>query len=218
MAKFCGNCGTQLDDDAKVCGNCGTPLEGNFSNISGIGVVNENNQILKKKAKKTVKIISILLISAVVIGTAINVAWNFTGNRGFVRKTMSAFKSYDINTLISFASEMYYCGDENNMEYYFEEAVGGYIDYFEETVGHNYKISYDINEIYTLSERRQEEILENIESSYPEFDTNLIHEIVVADITVMAKQDDRSIENDLKITMTKEGKEWKLLYLDGLYN
>ena len=28
MAKFCGNCGTQLEDNAKICGKCGTPLDG----------------------------------------------------------------------------------------------------------------------------------------------------------------------------------------------
>lgn len=28
MAKFCGNCGAQLDDDDKVCGQCGTPVTG----------------------------------------------------------------------------------------------------------------------------------------------------------------------------------------------
>lgn len=26
MAKFCGNCGAQMDDGAKICGMCGTPF------------------------------------------------------------------------------------------------------------------------------------------------------------------------------------------------
>lgn len=26
MAKFCGNCGSKMDDDAKICGMCGTPF------------------------------------------------------------------------------------------------------------------------------------------------------------------------------------------------
>jgi len=28
MAKYCGNCGTQMDDSANVCPNCGTPANG----------------------------------------------------------------------------------------------------------------------------------------------------------------------------------------------
>lgn len=28
MAKFCGNCGAQMNDDANVCGMCGTPFAG----------------------------------------------------------------------------------------------------------------------------------------------------------------------------------------------
>ena len=28
MAKYCGSCGTQMDDSANVCPNCGTPVAG----------------------------------------------------------------------------------------------------------------------------------------------------------------------------------------------
>ena len=28
MAKYCGNCGTQMDDSANVCPSCGTPVGG----------------------------------------------------------------------------------------------------------------------------------------------------------------------------------------------
>lgn len=39
MAKFCGNCGTQLEDNAKICGQCGTPLDGTSSKILDLKVV-----------------------------------------------------------------------------------------------------------------------------------------------------------------------------------
>ena len=39
MAKFCGNCGAQLDDGDKVCGQCGTPVNGNAGTVPGLKVV-----------------------------------------------------------------------------------------------------------------------------------------------------------------------------------
>lgn len=49
MARFCGNCGAQLDDDAKVCGQCGTPIDGN---VPGLKIVDPEK---KKKMMKKVK-------------------------------------------------------------------------------------------------------------------------------------------------------------------
>ena len=53
MAKFCGNCGAQLDDNAKVCGQCGTPV-GTLSAIPSVKIVDPEKQ---KKTKKTLKLI-----------------------------------------------------------------------------------------------------------------------------------------------------------------
>ena len=39
MAKFCGNCGAQLDDGDKVCGQCGTPVNGNTGTVPSLKVV-----------------------------------------------------------------------------------------------------------------------------------------------------------------------------------
>ena len=44
MAKFCGNCGTQLEDNAKICGKCGTPLDGASANIPGLKVTDPEKQ------------------------------------------------------------------------------------------------------------------------------------------------------------------------------
>ena len=49
MAKFCGNCGAQLDDGDKVCGQCGTPVNGNAGTVPGLKVVDPEKK--KKMAK-----------------------------------------------------------------------------------------------------------------------------------------------------------------------
>lgn len=61
MSKFCGNCGSQLDDSVKVCGYCGTPCN------SGVSV----EKVTKAPSGKIKKIIiSAVLIIAIVVGAS----------------------------------------------------------------------------------------------------------------------------------------------------
>lgn len=211
MAKFCGNCGTQLDDNARVCGQCGTPVDGKQAKISGVKIVNLEK---KKKIKKRIKRVFFLLLVVFITVVGIKVISNFTGKKGLVRSAMRAYKDYDIDTLVGLSSEMYYYGDENYVDEYFERSVGNGIDSFEASVGHSYKMSYEIQEMYDLSKRKQDELLKQIEYLYPNFDVDIIEKVSVADIEVTAKQGSKSIKRDVKIIMSKEEKVWKVLYLE----
>lgn len=52
MAKFCGNCGMQLNDDAKVCENCATPVANvNLNTTKTIPEVDDVNSEKKGKVK-----------------------------------------------------------------------------------------------------------------------------------------------------------------------
>ena len=211
MAKFCGNCGTQLEDNAKVCGNCGTPLDGASTNIPGLKVTDPEKQ---KKMKKTVKrVVGLVLFVAVAI-IGFNVVSQFTGYNGLLRKVMTAYEKYDIDTLVSLSSDMYYYGEEDWVDYYFDYSVGNDLDSFEASVGHSYKLTYEINETYVMSERKVDEMLREIEYSYPDFDVSIIEKVVVADLTVTAKQGSKSVNQDMNIVMTKENGTWRLLYIE----
>lgn len=210
MAKFCGNCGAQMDDDAKVCGQCGTPVEGNI-NTSLVKIVDPEKV---RRNKRIFKFIIVVIFIVAVAVTAINVISKFTGYNNLIRKTMSAYEQYDIDTLVSLSSDIYYYGEEDYAESYFENSVGPVLDYLEASVGHSCQMSYKVNETYTMSERKEKETLENIEYMYPDFDVNIIKKIVVANITITAKQENKSAKQDLDITMSKEGGTWKLLYLE----
>ncbi len=211
MAKFCGNCGTQLEDNAKICGNCGTPLDGASTNIPGLKVTDPEKQ---KKMKKTMKRVVGLAILVAVAIIAFNVVSQFTGYNGLLRKVMTAYENYDIDTLVSLSSDMYYYGEEDWVEYYFEYSVGDDLDSFESSVGHSYKLTYEVNETYVMSERKVDEMLSEIEYSYSDFDVSIIEEVVVADLTVTAKQGSKSVNQDMDIVMTKENGTWRLLYIE----
>lgn len=212
MTRFCGNCGAQLDEDARVCGQCGTPIDGNKGNIPGLKVIDPAK---KKNLMKKIKTVVALLVVAVLVVVGTKVTLSFIGTNGLVRKVMEAYEDYDIDALVALSSDMYYYSDyENYVDEYFEDSVGSNIDKFESSVGHSYKMSYEIEEIYDLSQRKQDEMLKKIEYLYPEFDVDMISKIAVANVKITVKQGSKSVNRNVIITMSKEGKSWKLLYLE----
>lgn len=210
MAKFCGNCGFKLDDNAKVCSQCNTRLDEIPEKRVGLKTVDrEKLQRLKKKVKIFL-ILGIIVFLAII---AVNIASNFMGHKGLLRKVMAAYEEYDIDTLISLSSDMYYYSEDNFVDYYFENNVGEDLDSFEASVGHSYSLTYKVNETYRLSDRKLDVLLDNIEITSPDFDTNIIKQVIIAEITVTAKQGSKSTDRELQVIMTKEGKSWKLLYI-----
>lgn len=212
MAKFCGNCGAQLGDDARVCGQCGTPIDGNQGKIPGLKDVDPKK---KNNMVKKIKTAVILLIVVVVVIAGIRIALSFMGTNGLVKKVMVAYKKYDIETLVALSSDVYRSGDyEDYVEDYFENAVGRNIDSFESSVGHSYKMTYEVDEIYELSQRKKDELMKDIEYYFSDFDLDLIGKAAVANVNITAKQGSKSSSKDIKITMVKEGSVWKLLYIE----
>lgn len=199
-----------MDDNAKVCGRCGTPVDSS-PKTSPVKIIDPER---RKKHKKIFILVIALILIAAIAAAAINVASKFTGYNGLLRKVMSAYEGYDIDTLVSLSSDVYYYGEDDYVENYFENIVGTTLDSFESSVGHSYQLSYIVNETYTMSERNTDVTLNEIENSYPDFDVSSISEIVVSDITVTAKQGNESVDKDLNIIMSKEDGTWKLLYIE----
>ena len=212
MAKFCGHCGSRMDDSVKVCGNCGTPFSGASS---ALNFVDPEKKVLKQqKLKKKIKLgigIAVLFLIAVIV---INVISAHTGHNGLLRKVMSAYKDYDIDTLVSMSSDAYYYGTADYAEEYFENAVGYSLDAFEAEVGHKYTIGYAVIETYSLSNRNYDSMIEALSWTFPKFDSSIIEKIVVAEVEVTAKQGNESSSMVVRVTMTKEDGSWRVLYIN----
>lgn len=213
MAKYCGNCGTKLDDNAKVCGNCGAAMNSVMLNTPKIEYKHTDPEKMKKirKIAKRVLVAIIIVVIAIFVYHGIS---SFTGYKGMVRKTMKAYKNYDIDMLIDMSSDMYFYCTEDFAENYFKDSVGSDLDSYEASVGHSYKLSYEINEIYMLSDRRFDEMIDTISGLYNDFDTGIIQKIAVADITVTAKQGSKTVDKNVQVTLSKESGTWKVLYIE----
>jgi Zn-dependent metalloprotease/uncharacterized protein YegL len=211
MTRYCGNCGTMLEENATVCSHCGMQVDKSEHAVS------DSETAKPKKGKQIVKKIKlavgvILLVCAVIAGISITSA--FTGSNALLRKTMRAYKNYDIDTLVSLSSDVYYYDSGDYAEAYFKDQVGRGLDEFEMMAGRNYKFSYKVKEQYALSNRRKVELLDTLQKRCPDFDTSSIDKVVEADLTVTASHNDKSVDREVKVTMTREDGTWKVLYLE----
>ena len=221
MAKFCGNCGAKLDEQAKVCGNCGTPVEklstaekpSNMEKTSKEYLKPAENQSKRKKSKR-IPVLCGCLVVLICAGIALmQILPSATGYKKLLKKVMKAYEEYDIDTLLDNSSDMFYYADADFADTYFEGSVGRSLDAFEAAVGHSYQMRYVVSDDYELAERKKSEMLDAIASSYPEFDVGIIENVRMLEVTVTAENDEESTEQVIEVALTKEEGKWKLLYL-----
>ena len=143
MAKYCGNCGNKLDDDARVCDQCGTPWGGQ----------NVNHHSEKTKSKKRTGLLILVLLFIIGVLGAVKIIPQYTGYRGFLRKVMSAYEKYDIDALVAMSSDVYYYFDaENAAEESFKDSIGDTMDSFE-TYGIKSSVpDFDVDSIEKIME------------------------------------------------------------------
>lgn len=209
MAKFCGNCGAQLDEGARVCGQCGMPVDGMPAGTPKLNIQDPEKQ---KKTQKTVRLAVLLVGLLVVAVLLINLVPRYTGYRGLLRRVMAAYEDYDVDALLSMASELYDEADDF-AESYFEANMDSALDMFEYTVGHDYSLSYKVNDIYTLSDRKMRSLRDELALAWSDYDVDAISKAVVAEVTLTAKEKGDTDDRSLQITMIKEDGAWKLLYI-----
>lgn len=215
MAKFCGNCGTQLDDSARVCGNCGTPLansnNGATDNIPG---VEYGDPAKKAKQSKIIKLGVALVALIVVTVIVINIVSGFVGYKGMVRKFMAAYEDYDVDALASMTSDLRLdvfdkYGDDYYEDYY-ENIIYNALDYFEEEVGHDFKLSYKITDAYKMTERKVDKMFEVAEEYVEDPEDYGISEVMSIELEVTAKSGKKTETKDLELCIVKESGKWKL--------
>lgn len=206
MAKFCGNCGMQLEDDARVCGNCGTPYAGDEETKAGIA------PSTKKKIKKIV-ILSAIAIAVIIIGIiSINVISYMTGFERTINTYCEAINEYDVDKALSVMSEAGMPTDTTiDYDKVFEKAMSSMLDSYESQVGHDAKVSFNIVDSYKLSDRKFQNFITMLEDTY-KYDTSDISEIQCVSVKTIitgARSSKTLSTNDLYLL--KENGKW-LIY------
>lgn len=214
MAKFCANCGAQLNDEDKVCGACGKPVAG--AAPAGNGEAAAAKEAKAKGNGKIVALVGAAIALVVVLVIAINIIGAFTGYKGTIRKMVTALKKYDVEALAALSSsvsdEVYESWYGNDIYDKYDDKVSDVLDKYEDRVGTIKKISYEITDVTELSDRRVEEIEDNLIESY-NIDVSGIKKIMTIDMTLTVKGAKKSASYSVSdLYLIKESGGWKLYY------
>lgn len=173
MAKFCGNCGAQSEDNAKMCGNCGAPFAesqngvGNIlSKIPGVNDINikpEQKDLIMKIAKIAVPVIAAVAVVLIVVFAAIVPN---TGAQGAMKKYFKALANSDSATIVELmpardTSEAI-LGDDDLAEYLDE-----YFEYSQENLDKKYgEYKYKVKDVN--AKKLDKDDIEDYEEAYDE--------------------------------------------------
>lgn len=215
MAKFCSNCGSQMNDEDKVCGQCGTPVAG--ANVNPTPAAAPAADEGKKKNNNIIiALIAIAIVAIVALVVVVNIASNFTGYKGTLNKMVKALEDDDTDALIALSSSI---SDEINeawygddFEEYYEDAIDSVLDKYEDKVENIKKISYEITDETELSKRNMEDLEEAMVDNY-DMDFSDIKKVVKVDLKITVKGSKKSGSYNVEdLIMVKEDGGWKIHY------
>lgn len=219
MAKFCSNCGAQMDDEDRVCGQCGTPFQGAAPTPTPAPAPAPTpSQAGGKSGGKGgfVGLVIGIIAAIVVIVIAVNVVGNFTGYKGTVNKMITALQKDDVATLESLASMISDAAMEDwyGDDYYdnYENMISSALDQFEDAVGPIKKIKYEITDVTEFSDRRMNDVEDDLVDRY-NLDTDMIKKILKVQLKLTVKGSKKSSSYNVNnLYLVKESGGWKLCY------
>lgn len=213
MAKFCGNCGAQMYDNARVCGYCGTPLNEENNMEYGEGQLDSEKVDCVKKGKnsKLIRRIAIVVAAVLLVLTVSGAVLLFTSYHGAVARLMNAYKSKNeaemIDMSCSFMQNTFtiaQIGEE------YESMLKDDFQRFDYNLPPGYSIKYEIVDSFELSEPLVKELLEDF-LHYGENEYS-ITAVMCVKIKIYAKEGDSTFTAQKTVYLGKERGIWKLVY------
>lgn len=219
MAKFCGNCGSQIEDDARVCGYCGVVQDEDPGKVNIPGITDalgdENVNKIKGIAKKVIPAV----VAVVVLIVGISIASNFIGYKGAIRNFIKAYEKLDADKITAMYSDVYYQRFDDFEADLSEHMYDYFTDEVEEELGTELKIDYEIVKADKVSENKFNKILDELEED-DDVSTDNIKAIrsvkVKAEIKGPEKRSPQ--KHTFEFYLFKEGGEWKIYPDNGRYN
>ncbi len=218
---FCRNCGAQLKEGAKFCPKCGTPVTQTQSTAGQQYDVQPGQDLREgpglsgaagvKKTKKApafaIGAVIILVIAVILIVRAC------AGGGGYekpIRNLMEGIENRDIDQLLkAFPDEMFEDDNENERDEIAEEIENA----FNYSIGSvhlfdiDYKLSYEIDDEFDLSDREVKEIEDQFEGEDIDVTVKAGKEV---DLTMTISIEALDYEGDQQMTLEviKIGGSW----------
>lgn len=223
MAKFCNNCGAQVDDAAQFCGNCGNQFaapqpapQPQYQQpvYAAPEVPAEAPAPVKKSPKKLIILLGI--IGAALILTIILIRLIFPSPKSVIKKGIKGINNANPNAIVKVIPPFMFEDAEDKEDAI--ENIEDYLEEFEEEYDGE-KIKYEIKEIEKLSASERKSMkatFELIESfgSYDDFDADRVSDMRKAEVELEIDGDDADVE----LILIKYGGKWYIWnYSDILY-
>ncbi len=232
--KFCGNCGTQLPDEALVCSNCGVKLDAPATEtapaaagagVAVAGVVDKAKSFVGKLDMK--RLLPVLIGGVAVILVVVLLAVLLGGSGGAMTKPigyelekyMGEFKNLRKTKPDAVWEEIEDVKDVEDIDFEdkaeeYEETYEYYIDELEDEYGKGYKIKYKVTDKDELSEKKLSEWADRLCETYDDIkrkDVTAAYELEV-DVTVKGPDDNKTESFD--VTVVKISGKW--YYMGGI--
>ncbi|MCD7949086.1 MAG: BspA family leucine-rich repeat surface protein [Erysipelotrichaceae bacterium] len=132
-----------------------------------------------------------------------------------LKKSIEACNDNDVTTLAAISTGIYdILGEEK--ETAVQTFIDSYLDYFDDDIGSQYTITYEITSTYELTDSQVETVKSQMASSdneyyeiFMDYFDNEVDSILVGEITATATNGSSSVEQKIRIYLTEESGQWK---------
>lgn len=213
---FCGNCGRQIADDSVFCPECGTKIDSAGSTASAAYDVQTNNNATQKN-----KTVGIVVVAAAAVLVVILCAFLFGGRsyERLIKIYMAAQFEGDVKTIVGlFPDElMEALRDEKDMtekEFITEvnDQLQDALDQLDDLYG-DWTYSYKITDVDDLTKKK----MKSLNEAFEDFTDFTITEAKVVTVELTITGDEDEVTTPLDIIVTKVGRSWYFLSMDGLF-
>ena len=169
MAKFCGNCGAEMADDARICGSCGTLME----EVDVAPAPATKKKLTPVVAVAVVAAVAVLIACLLpafgVVGykKALKDYYNFTCKGKISEKSLIALAPKDV------WDAMEDSWDEDDMDFDMDEFAENYEevfddmkDYLDEEYGDNWRITYKVDSKKKIKDSKLKKIARALNDDY----------------------------------------------------
>lgn len=213
---FCGNCGKQIADDSVFCPECGERIDGAGSVVPKTYDVQTNNSATRKNKRVGIAVVAVAAVLVVILGVFL------FGGRSYERLIkiyMAAQFEGDVKTIVGlFPDElMEAVRDEMDMtekEFITEvnDQLQDALDQLDSLYG-DWTYSYKITDVDDLTTKKMKSLNEEFED-FTDF-TITEAKVVTVELTITGDEDE--VTTSLDIIVTKVGRSWYFLSMDGLF-
>lgn len=213
MAKFCGNCGAQAEDNAVVCGNCGAPFEA----PAVAPVANPMDKITGAlKGNNMVKYI-VMGVAALLVVVLLFVGIGALA--GGPEKTAKKYLKYVLTEKFDKVEKLYpdfVIEEYDDMDVDVADGAENKFDElderFDDAVGSKYKTSVDILDVDIYSKKTEvyEDFIDGLEDSDFEDEAKKIKAIAEVTYEITAKDGKDYTTYDGTLYLVKYKGSWKL--------